>query len=168
VICRDELGPVSAQTYPGEVWTEGPGRAPFAPDDGRRGAVWVLGAFEPATGLATTLCSPRRDSASVMQLLEQGLQSYPARAWVLITDHLSTHVSRDTQTALITWPEVTVWLIPTYACWLHLSEPWWKPWRRLALKGRRFADVDEIIAAVVQATEDWNQHRYPYVWKKAG
>jgi transposase len=167
VICLDELGPVSAKTYPGEVWQDGPGRATFAPDYGRRGRVWVLGAFEPATGLATVLCSPRRDSASFIQLLEQVLQTYPAREWVLITDNLSTHISRETQTALIAWPEVKLLFIPKYACWLNLIEPWWKQLRSLALKGRRFADVDEIIEAVVKATAYWNQHRYPYIWKKA-
>jgi hypothetical protein len=158
---------VSAKTSPGEMWTCGPGRATFTPDDGRRGRVWVLGAFEPATGLATTLCRPRRDRASFMQLLEQVPQSYPAREWVLIMDNLSTHVSREAQTALIAWPEVTVLLLPKYACWLNLIEPWWKQLRRLALKGHRFADVDAIIEAVVQGTASWNQHRSPYVWKKA-
>jgi transposase len=158
---------VSAKTSPGEVWTCGPGRAPFAPDDGRRGSVWVLGAFEPATGLATTRCSPRRDSASFMQLLEQGLETSPAREWGLIADNLSTHLSRETQTALIAWPEVAMLFIPKYACWLNLIEPWWKQLRSLALKGRRFKDVDAIIEAVVQGTAYWNQHRYPYVWKKA-
>jgi transposase len=158
---------VSAKTYPGEVWKEGPGRATFAPDYGRRGSLWVLGAFEPATGLAATRCSPRRDSASFIQLLELVLPTYPAREWILITDNLSTHVSRETQTALIAWPEVTLRFIPAYACWLNLIEPWWKQLRSLALKGRRCADVDEIIEAVVQATAYWNGHRYPYVWKKA-
>jgi transposase len=158
---------VSAKTYPGEVWTCGPGRATFTPDYGRRGSVWVLGAFEPATGLATTLCSPQRDSASFIQVLEQVLQTYPAREWVLIADNLSTHLSRETQTALSAWPEVTVLFIPKYACWLNLIEPWWKQLRSLALKGRRFEDVDAIIEAVVQGTAYWNQHRSPYVWKKA-
>jgi transposase len=158
---------VSAKTYPGEVWKEGLGRAPFAPDYGRRGRVWGLGALEPATGLATTLCSPRRASASFIQLLEQGLQTYLAQERVLMADNLSTHLSRETQTALIAWPEVELLFIPTYACWLNLIEPWWKQLRSLALKGRRFEDVDELIAAVVQATAYWNQHCYPYVWKKA-
>jgi transposase len=158
---------VSAKTYPGEVWKDGLGRATFAPDYGRRGRVWVLGAFEPATGLAATLCSPRRDSASFIQLLELVLQTYPAREWVLITDNLTTHLSRDTQTALLAWPEVELLLLPKYACWLNLIEPWWKQLRSLALKGRRFEDVDEIIEAVVQATAYWNAHRYPYVWEKA-
>jgi transposase len=158
---------VSAKTYPGEVWQEGPGRATFIPDYGRRGSVWVLGAFEPATGLATTLCSPRRDSASFIQLLEQLLRTYPARQWVLITDNLSTHLSRETQTALIAWPEVQWLFVPTYACRLNLIEPWWKQLRSLALKGRRFACIDEVIEAIVQATVYWGAHRYPYVWKKA-
>jgi hypothetical protein len=122
---------------------------------------------EPATGLATTLCSPRRDSASFLRLLAQVLQTYPARQWVLITDNLSTHLSRETQTALIAWPEVQLLFIPTSACWLNLIEPWWKQLRSLALKGRRLANVDEIIEAVLEATAYWNQHCYPYVWKKA-
>jgi hypothetical protein len=143
---------VSATTYPGEIWTEGPGRATFAPDDGRRGRVWVLGAFEPATGLATTLCSPRRESARFIQLLERGLRTSPARPWVPITDNLRTHRSREPQTALIAWPEVRWRVIPTYACWLNLLEPWWKQLRSLALQGRRCADVNEVIEAVVQAT----------------
>jgi transposase len=157
---------VSAKTYPGEGWVCGPGRATFTPDYGRRGTVWVLGAFEPATGLAVTRCSPRRDSASFVQLLELVLQTYAARQWVLISDNLTTHLSGETQTALLAWPEVQLLLLPKYACWLNLIEPWWKQLRSLALKGRRFERIDEVIEAVVQATRYWNAHRYPYVWKK--
>jgi transposase len=167
VLCLDEMGPVSAKTYPGEVWRCGPGRATFTPDYGRRGSVWVLGALEPATGLATTVCSPRRDSASFVQLLEQVLRTYPARQWRLIADNLTTHVSRETQTALLAWPELQLMLLPKYACWLNLIEPWWKQLRSLALKGRRFEQVGEIIEAVGAATDYWNHHRYPYSWKKA-
>jgi DDE superfamily endonuclease len=158
---------VRAQTSAGEVWTEGPGRATCTPDDGRRGSIWGLGAFEPAPRLATTRWSPRRDRARFLPLLEPVLQTSPAREWVLITENLSTHLSRETPTALLAWPEVKRLCIPTYACWLNLIEPWWKPWRSLALKGRRCEDVDEIIEAVGQATAYWNEHRYPYVWKKA-
>jgi hypothetical protein len=158
---------VSAKTSPGEGWTGGPGRATFAPDDGRRGSVWGLGAVEPATGRATTLCSPRRDRASFIHVLEQVLQTYPAREWRLIADKLSTQVSRETQTALLAWPELQLWRPPKYACWLNRSEPWWKQRRRLALKGRRFERVGEILAAVVGATAYWHHQRHPDVWKKA-
>jgi hypothetical protein len=127
----------------------------------------VLGAFEPATGLATTLCSPRRASASLIQLLEPVLQTSPAREWVLIMDHLSPHVSRETQAALLAWPAVPLLRLPQYAGWLNLSEPWWKQLRNLALKGRRFERLEEVIEALVRATAYGNAHRYPDVWNKA-
>ena len=60
VICVDEMGPVAVKTYLGKQWKEGPNRATFEPDYGRRGKLWVHGAFEPATGQAITLLSPTR------------------------------------------------------------------------------------------------------------
>jgi transposase len=167
VIGLDELGPVSAKTYPGEVWTCGPRRATCTPDDRRRAMGWVLGAFEPATGLAATRCRPRRDSASFIQLLERVPRTYPAREWRLITDNLTTPLSPETQAALLAWPEMHLLLLPKYACWLNLIEPCWKQLRSLALKGRRFEGINEVIEAIVQATMYWNAHRHPYLWKKA-
>jgi transposase len=102
-----------------------------------------------------------------MQLLELVLQTYPAREWVVITDSLTTHLSCETQAALLAWPEMHLLLLPKYTCWLNLIEPWWKQLRSLALKGRHFERDDEIIEALIQATRYWNAHRYPYVWKKA-
>jgi hypothetical protein len=77
--------------------------------------------------------------------LEQVLQTCPARQRVLITDNLSTCLPRETRTALIAWPEVRLLCIPTYAYWLNLMQPWLKQLRSLALKGRQFAAVDEVI-----------------------
>lgn len=65
-------------------------------DYGRRGKVWVHGAFEPATGRATILASPSRDSTSHLQLLER-----------VIEDNLSTHTRRQVQLALAAWPEIS-------------------------------------------------------------
>jgi hypothetical protein len=36
----------------------------------------------------------------------------------------------------------------------------------LALKGRRFETVDELILALNQALDYWNAHRHPFRWKK--
>ena len=140
----DELGPLSAKTYPGEEWKMGLNRATFEPDYGRRGTLWVLGAFEPATGQATFLLSPRRDSASYIQLLDKVVTEFPAERWLLIADNLSTHHSRETTLALAAWPEIRTQFIPKYACWLNLIEPWWKQLRSLALKGKRFEKCGRI------------------------
>jgi transposase len=166
VLCVDELGPIAAKTYPGEEWQPGRNRATYEPDYGRRGKLWVHGAFEPATGKATILLSPGRDSVSHIQLLEKILTEFPADQWLIIEDNLSIHISRETRLALAAWPEVRIQPIPKYACWLNLIEPWWKQLRSLALKGRRFENVDELTAALNAALDYWNEHRHPYHWKK--
>jgi transposase len=166
VICLDEMGPIAVKTYPGEEWKVGPGRATFEPDYGRRGKVWVHGAFEPATGEATILMSPSRDGLSHIQLLEQVIHRFPSDRWLIIEDNLSIHTGQQTRLALAAWPQIRVQFIPKYACWLNLIEPWWKQLRTLALKGRRFETTDELMTALINALDYWNLHQHPYVWKK--
>jgi transposase len=167
VICLDELGPLAVKTYPGAEWKGDNQRATFEPDDGRRDIpVWVQGAFEPATGQASFILSDKRDGASHIRLLEHLLTAFPSDRWLLIEDNLSTHKSRDVQTALLAWPEVQVQFIPQYACWLNLIKPWWKQLRSLALKGRRFESRTELQSALTDALAYWNAHKHPYRWKK--
>jgi transposase len=151
---------------PGQEWKAGPNRATFEPDYGRRGKLWVHGAFEPATGQAAILTSPGRDSASHIQLLEKIITAFPGERFVLIEDNLSIHSSREVKLALAAWPEIQLQFIPKYACWLNLIEPWWKQLRSLALKGRRFENLDELTQALNAALDYWNAHRHPYSWRK--
>jgi len=140
-ICLDELGPLTAKTYPGAEWVQDQSRATYEPDYGRRGKVWVHGA-------------------------EKVIHTFPADRWLIIEDNLSSHHSRDTRIALATWPEIQILFLPKYACWLNLIEPWWKQLKSLALKGRRFENQTELETALWDALAYWNQHRYPYRWKK--
>ena len=165
-ICLDELGPLSAKTYPGYEWVLDKTRATFEPDYGQRGKLWVHGAFEPATGEATIVLSSKRDSASHIQLLEKVIQTFPADRLLIIEDNLSTHHRRDTKIALAAWPDIQILFLPKYACWLNLIEPWWKQLRSLALKGKRFATLDELTESLNAALAYWNVHRHPYCWKK--
>ena len=156
VICVDELGPIAVKTYPGEEWKLGRNRATFEPDYGRRGKLWVHGAFEPATGQAAIVMSPSRDSVSDIQLMETVVNEFPADQWLIIEDNLSIHISRQTRLALAAWPEIRIQFIPRYACWLNLIEPWWKQLRSLALKGRRYETLDELTEALNAALDYWN------------
>jgi len=165
-ICVDELGPLTAKTYPGADWVRDQSRATYEPDYGRRGKVWVHGAFEPATGEATFVLTGKRDCASHIQLLEEVIQTFPADRLLIIEDNLSSHHSRDTRIALTAWPEIQILFLPKYACWLNLIEPWWKQLKSLALKGRRFENQTELETALWDALAYWNKHRYPYRWKK--
>ncbi|MCW5879899.1 MAG: IS630 family transposase [Anaerolineae bacterium] len=166
VICLDELGPLAVKTYPGAEWHAGPQRATFEPDYGRRGKVWLHGAFEPSTGQGAVIFSEARDSRSHIRLLEKMMSDFPAERWLLIEDNLSTHTSHQVRLALLAWPNVQVQFIPKYACWLNLIEPWWKQIRSLALKGRRFETEAELKASLSAALDYWNEHKHPYRWKK--
>lgn len=162
----DELGPLAVKTYPGEAYVPGHRRATFEPDYGRRGKLWVHGAFEPATGEATLVLSEKRDSRSHIELLEQMVEVFPSERWLVVEDNLITHKSRDVRTALLAWPEIRVQYLPKYASWLNLIEPWWKQLKALALKGRRFETTDELARALLDALAYWNAHRRPYRWRK--
>lgn len=166
MICLDEMGPIAVKTYAGEEWKLGAHRATFEPDYGRRGKVWLHGAFEPASGQGAILISPSRDSASHIQLLEQVVIQFPADRWLIIEDNLVIHGSRQVRLALAAWPEIRIQFLPKYACWLNLIEPWWKQLRSLALKGRRFETTDELVDTLNAALAYWNDNRHPYHWTK--
>ena len=82
-------------------------------------------------------------------------------------DNLASHKTLDVRRWALAYPRVRFLFQPTYAPWLNLIEPWWKTLGSLALKGRRFEDTLAITQAIAGATRYWNQHRKPYVWRKA-
>ena len=165
VICVDEMGPVSAKTYVAPRWSEH--RPRVSPDYGRRDKVWVFGAFEPQTGCALTVCADGRATAPFINLLDQIVHIWPTGDLVLILDNLAAHKTLDVRLWALAYPRVRFLFQPTYAPWLNLIEPWWKTLRSLALKGRRFEDKAELIAAIDAATVYWNRRPKPYYWRKA-
>jgi transposase len=160
VICLDEMGPVSAKSYPGRVpvrTTPSPvaGRARQAIDYGRRGKGYIFGAFRPATGAAFTHPYPGRSTACWVDFLERVEHWLPSDAERVyaIADNLSAH------------PRWEMVFQPKSAAYLNLIEPWWKVLRSLALAGRRFESWDDITTAIEQATSYWNAHRHPFTWR---
>jgi transposase len=158
------MGPTAVKTYAAARWLEV--RPHVEADYGRRGKVWIFGAFEPRTGRALTACADRRTSAHFIVFLDQIVAAWEGDI-VLILDNLSIHKTLDVLLWALAHPRVRFLFQPTYAPWLNLIEPWWKTLRSLGLKGRRFEHVDEIIQAIADATAYWNLHRKPYVWRKA-
>ena len=165
VLCLDEMGPVSAKTYPAPRWLD---QRPYVEADyGRRGKVWVFGAFEPATGQALTCCGPCRDTNNFIRLLDAVVATWPQGELILILDNLSIHKTMEVNLWELAHQRVRFLFQPTYAPWLNLIEPWWKTLRSLALMGCRFSITDEIEQAITAATAFWNDHGHPFRWRKA-
>ena len=165
VICVDEMGPISARTYFAPRWSVY--RPSVTPDYGRRDKLWVLGALEPQTGHALTVCTDGRATTHFISLLDQIVQIWPTDDLILILDNLAAHKTLDIRLWALAHPRVRFLFQPTYAPWLNLIEPWWKTLRSLALKGRRFEDKAELIAAIDAATAYWDRQPKPYYWRKA-
>lgn len=161
------MRPVSAKTYPAPRWSP-QGHTPHVEADyGRRAKVWTFGAFEPATGLATTQSTPSRRSADFVALLDRLVYVWPCGELILILDNLSIHKTMDVRLWALAHKRVRFLFQPTYAPWLNLIEPWWKTLRSLALNGLRFDSANQITHAIAQGTIYWNDHRHPYYWHKA-
>lgn len=138
------MGPTAAKTYVAPRWDEK--RPHVEADYGRRGKMWTFGAFEPATGRALTHCYNGRTSANFIAFLDKVADTWLGKTIYIILDNLSTHKTLDVLLWALAHPQVKFLFQPTYA-------PWWKTLRSLALKGRCF----QVIAEIVEAIE-WEQN----------
>jgi transposase len=164
------MGPEAAKSHPGQDGvdtTRRPAqRAKQEIDYGRRGKGYIFGAFRPATGDALTRTYTRRTIANWIDFLEQvdGWIAPNCERVYAILDNLNTHHADDVLLFSLTHPRWEFVFQPVYAAYLNLIEPWWKILRSLALKGRRFETLEDIVAAVEAATQYWNAHKHPFVW----
>jgi transposase len=176
IVCLDEMGPLSARSYPGRqllrIYDRLGAKIQPAPratqeiDYGRRGYGYIFGAFRPATGEALTAPYDGRTIANWVEFLER------VEAWIppdvervyAILDNLSSHKATDVMLFNLAYPRWEFVFLPKAAAYLNLIEPWWKVLRSLALKGQRFETWEEVCQAIEKATVYWNKHRHPYVW----
>lgn len=86
-------------------------------------ALWTLERLQRAFETAHLLGAARQRKATSRS---SSRSSPPFRASGCCssrTTNLSTHHSRDTQAALLAWPDVRLQFLSTYAAWLNLIEP---------------------------------------------
>jgi hypothetical protein len=141
-------------------------RATPAIADGRRGAGYVYGAFQPAKGEALTAPYPERNSAPFVDVLGQ-VEAWidpPAARVSAILANLSRHRTIDVRRWALAHPRWEFGFPPTDAASRNLSEPWGKSRRALALTGRRCETWAAGCAAVAAGTAYWNKHRHPFGW----
>jgi transposase len=112
------------------------------------------------------MTADQRTAAHFISFLDQVVQVWSQGDIILILDNRAIHKTLDGRLWLLAHARVRFLFQPTYAPWLNLIEPWWKTLRSLALKGRRFDTLAQLVMAIDLATSYWNCHRHPYVWRK--
>jgi len=157
---------VSPRTFPPAPGWSPDGHRIKAPLDYGRGPdkVLVYGAFRPCAGQVLTQTASSRNTAGFQALRDAVDEANPDGDLYLIADTLSSHTSAPIQAWLTCHPRVLMEPTPKGACWLDLSEGWWRLFRRNALAGQSFADCTEIEAATTLATWQRNRRAKPWVW----
>lgn len=161
------MGPLGAKVYPGRRWCSFGKRPGYSPNYGKKGIVWVFGAFEPATGEALTVCAPRRRRTEFIAFLDALVARWSEGELILIMDNLAVHKTVEVRLWALAHPRVRFLFQPRYAPWLNLIEPWWGILKNLALKGRNFDSLEQVELAIERATDYWNSNKHPFQWKKA-
>lgn len=166
MICADELGPVSARTFPPAPGWSPDGHRVKASLEYSRGPdkVWVYGGLRIRDGTEVTYCAPSRNSEGWIQLLARIARANPRGAIRVVTDNLSTHTSGKVREWLTHHRRIQQVFIPKGACWLNMAEGWWRLLRKAAFAGQSFVDTGEIVYAVEVATRQRNVHAQPWVW----
>jgi transposase len=166
----DEMGPVSAKSYPGSavinVKARPAERAKQEIDYGKRAKGYVYGALWETTGQCWTQCYPHCRKGHFIDFLCYVDHQVPAekeRVYAIL-DNLDMHHCHDLLLFMIHHPRWEFVYQPKYAAYLNLIEPWWKVLRSLALKGERFETWEQVVTAIDAATAYWNAHKHPFVW----
>ena len=126
-VCLDEMGPVSAKSYPGRGWFDHnphPRAGPTRVDYGRRGKGSIFGAFGPATGAAFTRPYPGRGTAHWVAFLEEveGWLPQEVERVYAIADNLSSHRAPDVLLFMLAHPRWEMVFQPKYAAYLNLID----------------------------------------------
>jgi transposase len=166
VICADEMGPVTARTFPPVPGWSADGHRVKAPLEYSRGPdkVWVYGGLRIRDGIEVTCCARSRNSEGWIQLLAHIARANPRGPIRIVTDNLSSHTSGKVRDWLTRHRRIQQVFIPKAACWLNMAEGWWRLLRRAAFAGQSFADAAEIVYVVAIATGQLNVHAQSWVW----
>jgi transposase len=167
VLCVDEKSQIQALERTQPVRPLAVGRVERRTQDYlRHGTTTLFAALEVTTGRVTDVCQPRHGHTEFLAFLKLVAKGYPRRQLHVVADNYATHTHQRVQAWLATHPRVQLHFTPTYASWLNLVEVFFAILERQALRRGDFASVAELVAAIRQFCDGWNQRCQPFTWTK--
>jgi hypothetical protein len=61
-------------------------------------------------------------------------------------------------------PRYVIHYVPTSCSWLNLIERWFAELTNKRIRRGSFLDVDDLIAAIEEFLQVWNENPKPFVW----
>ena len=167
VLCLDEKSQVQALDRTAPMLPVRPGLPERQTHDYKRnGTTTLFAALEVATGKVTDACFPRHRHQEFLRFLTQVAKAYPRVPLHLVCDNYGTHKHPKVNAWLARHPRITLHFTPTSGSWLNLVEIFFGIITRQAIRRGTFACVGELIDAIRQFIDGWNDHCEPFVWTK--
>ena len=167
VLCIDEKSRVQALERTAPVLPLRPGIPEKATRDYvRHGTTTLFAALETATGKVTGACYPRHWHEEFLSFLRQVAEAYPRRQLHIVTDNYGTHKHQDVKAWLEKNPRITLHFTPTSASWLNMVEIFFGIITRQAIRRGSFTSVEDLIAAIGNFIDGWNDRCHPFTWTK--
>ncbi|HEY2534199.1 MAG TPA: IS630 family transposase, partial [Xanthobacteraceae bacterium] len=131
----------------------------------RHGTINLFAALEVATGVIRGKTTTTKKRADFQAFMDEVIADLPAgREIHVVLDNFCTH--RKNEEWLAAHPYVAFHFTPTSASWLNQVEIWFGIFSRKALAGASFRNVEQLVQAIRDFTEVYNENAAPFVWRK--
>jgi transposase len=132
----------------------------------RHGTTTLFAALEIATGKVTDACYPRHRHEEFLKFLRQAAAACPRVPLHIVCDNYGTHTHPDVRSWLAKHPRVTLHFTPTSGSWLNMVEIFFSIITRQAIRRGSFTSVKDLIAAIENFIDGWNDRCHPFTWTK--
>jgi transposase len=167
VLCVDEKSQIQALDRTAPILPLRAGLPEKATHDYRRhGTTTLFAALEIATGKVTDACYDRHGKAEFLDFMKKVARAYPRRQLHVVVDNYHTHKHAEVAAWLAKNPRVTLHFTPTSGSWLNLVEVFFGIITRQAIRRGTFTSVKELVTAISNFIDGWNDRCHPFTWTK--
>lgn len=166
VLCVDEKSQIQAldRTQPGLPIKKGR-CGTMTHDYQRNGTTTLFAALNYLDGKVIGECHARHRHQEWLKFLRRLDREFPPELELhLVMDHYGTHKEPHVQAWLKKHRRFVCHFVPTSSSWLNLVERWFEELSEKAIRRGSFVSVTDLIGAITQFLETWNQKPNPFIW----
>jgi len=131
----------------------------------RHGTTTLFAALELLQGKVIGQCYKRHRHQEFLRFLRRLDREFPeSLALHLVLDNYGTHAEAEVQAWLKKHPRFVLHFVPTSSSWLNLVERWFGELTSKRIRRDSFLSVPDLIAAIEEFLEVWNENPRPFVW----
>jgi len=114
----------------------------------------------------TDACYQRHTHAEFLDFLKLVAKAYPRVKLHVVADNYATHKHPKVKNWLAQNPRVTMHFTPTSGSWMNMVEIFFGIITRQAIRRGTFTSVKDLITAIENFIDGWNDRCTPFIWTK--